>query len=67
MEIIFPITYNRKIMKKIYALLFVSLLLFIGYSCEDGSLSHGDVYIPDPVEESDEMMVLRQSLQQRLL
>ena len=41
-------------MKKIYALLFVSLLLFIGYSCEDGSLSHGDVYIPDPVEESDE-------------
>ena len=28
--------------------------LFIGYSCEDGSLSHGDVYIPDPVEESDE-------------
>lgn len=53
MEIIFPITYNRKIMKKIYALLFVSLLLFIGYSCEDGSLSHGDVYIPDAVEESD--------------
>ena len=41
-------------MKKIYSLLFVSLFLFLGYSCEDGSLSHGDVYIPDPVEETDE-------------
>ena len=41
-------------MKKIYSLLFVSLFLFIGYSCDDGSLSHSDVYIPDPVEETDE-------------
>ena len=39
-------------MKKIYSLLFVSLFLFIGYSCDDGSLSHSDVYIPDPVEDS---------------
>ena len=41
-------------MKKIYSLLFVSLFLFIGYSCDDGSLSHSDVYIPGPVEETDE-------------
>ena len=41
-------------MKKIYSLLFVSLFLFLGYSCDDGTLSHGDVYIPDPVEETDE-------------
>ena len=41
-------------MKKIYSLLFVSLFLFLGYSCDDGSLSHSDVYIPDPVEETDE-------------
>ena len=40
-------------MKKIYSFLFVSLFLFLGYSCDDGSLSHGDVYIPDPVEETD--------------
>lgn len=41
-------------MKKIYSLLFVSLFLFMGYSCDDGSLSHSDVYIPDPVEETDD-------------
>ena len=45
-------------MKKIYSLLFVSLFLFIGYSCDDGSLSHSDVYIPDPVEETDEDLSL---------
>lgn len=41
-------------MKKIYSLLFISLFLFIGHSCDDGSLSHNDVYIPDPIEETDD-------------
>lgn len=41
-------------MKKIYSLLFVTLFLFLGYSCDDGSLNHSDVYIPDPVEENFE-------------
>lgn len=35
-------------MKKIYSLLFVSLFLFIGYSCDDGSLSHSDVLHSGP-------------------
>lgn len=39
-------------MKKIY--LFVTLFLFLGYSCDDGSLDHSDVYIPDPVPENFE-------------
>ena len=41
-------------MKKIYSLLFVALFLFLGHSCDDGSLDHSDVYIPDPVEENFE-------------
>lgn len=41
-------------MKKIYSLLFIALFLFLGYSCDDGSLDHSDVYIPDPVEENFE-------------
>lgn len=41
-------------MKKIYSLLFVTLFLFLGYSCDDGSLDHSDVYIPDPVPENFE-------------
>ena len=39
-------------MKKIYSLLFVTLFLFLGYSCDDGSLDHSDVFIPDPVPEN---------------
>lgn len=39
-------------MKKIYSLLFVTLFLFLGYSCDDGSLDHSDVLIPDPVPEN---------------
>ena len=46
--------YIQKIMKKIYSLLFVAFFLFLGYSCDDGSLDHSDVYIPDPVEENFE-------------
>ena len=42
-------------MKKIYQLAYASLFLLGSLSsCDDGSLSHDDVYIPDPVEESDE-------------
>lgn len=41
-------------MKKIYSLLFIVLFLFLGYSCDDGSLDHSDVYIPDPVPENFE-------------
>ena len=41
-------------MKKICSLLFVAIFLFLGYSCDDGSLDHSDVYIPEPVEENFE-------------
>ncbi|MDR1203472.1 MAG: glycosyl hydrolase [Tannerellaceae bacterium] len=42
-------------MKKIYQLVCTSLFLIGSFSsCDDGSLSHNDVNIPDPVEESDE-------------
>lgn len=43
-------------MKKIYLLFYTSLFLLCGgiTSCDDGSLSHDDVYIPDPVVLSDE-------------
>lgn len=42
-------------MKKIYQLICASSLLFGSLmSCDDGSLSHDDVYIPDPVEVTDE-------------
>lgn len=43
-------------MKKIYLLFSTSLFLLIGgiTACDDGSLSHDDVYIPDPVIVSDE-------------
>ncbi len=43
-------------MKKIYLLFCTSLSLLLGgiTACDDGSLSHDDVYIPDPVENSDE-------------
>lgn len=43
-------------MKKIYLLFSTSLFLLLGSitSCDDGSLSHDDVYIPDPVALSDE-------------
>jgi O-glycosyl hydrolase len=42
-------------MKKIYQLVCTSLFLIGSFSsCDDGRLSHNDVYIPDPVEESDE-------------
>lgn len=40
-------------MKKIYSILLLACMCLI-YSCDDGSLSHSDVYIPDPVAESDE-------------
>ena len=43
-------------MKKIYLLLSTSMFLLLGglTSCDDGSLSHEDVFIPEPVEISDE-------------
>lgn len=43
-------------MKKIYLLFCTSLSLLLGgiTACDDGSLSHDDVYIPDPIEISDE-------------
>lgn len=43
-------------MKKIYLLVCASLFLLGGMmtSCDDGSLSHDDVYIPDPVYDTDE-------------
>lgn len=43
-------------MKKIYLLFCTSLSLLLGgiTACDDGSLSHDDVYIPDPVAHSDE-------------
>lgn len=42
-------------MKKIYfAACAMTFLLGSMASCDDGSLSHDDVYIPDPVVESDE-------------
>lgn len=42
-------------MRKIYSLLCVSLFLLAGTTaCEDGSLSHDDVYIPEPIVLSDE-------------
>lgn len=43
-------------MKKKYLLLYMSMFLLLGLitACDDGSLSHGDVFIPDPVENSDE-------------
>ena len=40
-------------MKKIYSILLTAILLFTGYSCDDGSLDHSDVFIPDPVEEGE--------------
>ncbi|NDV67322.1 glycosyl hydrolase [Dysgonomonas sp. 25] len=40
-------------MKKIYTILLLACICW-AYSCNDGSLSHGDVNIPDPVEENDE-------------
>ena len=42
-------------MRKIYSLVCLSLCTLAGLTaCDDGSLDHDDVYIPDPVEESDE-------------
>lgn len=43
-------------MKKIYLLFCTSLSLLLGgiTACDDGSLSHDDVYIPDPMVQSDE-------------
>lgn len=43
-------------MKKIYLFLSTSLFLLIGgiTACDDNSLSHDEVYIPDPVVISDE-------------
>lgn len=42
-------------MKKIYLLFSTSLFLLGAITaCDDGSLSHDDVYIPDPVQMSDE-------------
>lgn len=43
-------------MKKIYLLISTSLLLLLGgiTACDDNSLSHDEVYIPDPVEISDD-------------
>lgn len=43
-------------MKKIYLLFCTSLFVLLGVitACDDGSLSHEDVYIPDPVIESNE-------------
>lgn len=44
-------------MKKNKALSWIGISLFVWGSmtaCDDGSLDHDDVYIPDPVEESDE-------------
>lgn len=43
-------------MKKIYLLFCMSLFLLFGAitACDDNSLSHDDVYIPDPVILSDE-------------
>ena len=49
MEIIMNIKNER--MKKIYPLFCTLLFLLFGSitACDDGSLSHDDVYIPDPV------------------
>ncbi len=46
----------EQFMKKIYLSLCASLFLLLGgiTACDDGSLSHDDVYIPDPVVNSDE-------------
>ena len=54
MEIIMNIKNER--MKKIYPLFYTLLFLLFGSitACDDGSLSHDDVYIPDPVIISDE-------------
>lgn len=43
-------------MKKIYLLFYTSLFIMLGgiTACDDGSLNPDDVYIPDPVIESDE-------------
>lgn len=41
-------------MKKIYYILLLICVCWTYSSCDDGSLSHSDVYIPDPVEETDE-------------
>lgn len=42
-------------MKKLYALVYSSLIVLAGLTaCDDGSLDHDDVFIPDPVEENDE-------------
>lgn len=42
-------------MKKIYSLVCASVFMLLGATaCDDGSLSHDDVYIPEPVEETDE-------------
>lgn len=43
-------------MKKIYLLVSMAAFLLMGgiTACDDGSLLHKDVYIPDPVEDSDE-------------
>lgn len=42
-------------MRKIYSLVCASLFLLAGTTaCDDGSLSHDDVYIPEPVILSDE-------------
>lgn len=49
---IFTTNLYLEYMKKIYSLLFVALFLFLGYSCDDGSLDHSDVFIPEPVEEN---------------
>lgn len=42
-------------MRKIYSLICASLFLIAGTTaCDDGSLSHDDVYVPEPVVLSDE-------------
>lgn len=41
-------------MKKIYSLLMGSAFLLAGNACDDGSLGHDEVYIPDPAPENFE-------------
>lgn len=56
-------------MKKIYLFVSTSLFLLLGgiTACDDNSLNHDEVYIPDPWSFQTKMMVFHQNLQRNRL
>lgn len=64
---IFTTNLYLEYMKKIYSLLFVALFLFLGYSCDDGSLDHSDVLSRNQLKKILTMTGLHRNLQLPLL